>query len=397
MESKPRTNTIETLPPSQQEAAASLDPLAQAIHDEHSAPVYLRRQSSLFYIPASSIHGDDENQLHGLRKYFAFMRRFSGIFYALLGSFLATCSNFILKQLNVNILDVLLVRCSVHSIISLCFILYKGYHLVPSDHRILILIRSLFAASGTIAFFYCLTLLPLPDLTTLRYTQVVWTALLAMIIFRERITLPTIFACILTLIGVVCVAQPTFLFSRSKILNGTSSETTNTSNNQQFIGMIIALFCALAISLSIVLNKTLIQKKVLQSLIMFYFLFTSFILLLLNRMYTWIFSPSIEEKYHYLTKDFLFASIIIISQLIPMICAQKAIKREHPSIITVVQSSDIIFALLLQNIFTSSKTNPLALIGSMLVITSIFIVGGHKLWLDRQHRTCLPMTIESKS
>ncbi|CAF4580639.1 unnamed protein product, partial [Rotaria magnacalcarata] len=37
-------------------------------------------------------------------------------------------------------------------------------------------------------------MLPLPDLTTIRYTQVVWTALLALIIFRDRITLPTIIA-----------------------------------------------------------------------------------------------------------------------------------------------------------------------------------------------------------
>lgn len=394
MESKSRTNTMDSLPPSQQEAAASLDPLAQSIHDHDDSPVYLRRQSSIFYIPASSIHGQDENQLHGIRKYFAFMRRFSGIFYALLGSFLATVSNFTLKQLNVNILDVLLVRCTVHSIISLCFILYKGYHFIPDNHRVLILIRSLCAASGTIAFFYCLTLLPLPDLTTLRYTQVVWTAVIAMIIFRERIAFPTIFACLLTLIGVICVAQPTFLFPRSKPVNGTFSKTEKAFNDQQFLGMIIAIGCAIAVSLSIVLNKVLTQKKVLQSLIMFYFLITSFLLLLFIRMYAWIFS---EWKSQFLTKDFLLASIIIISQLIPMICSQKAIKREHPSIISVAQSSDIIIALILQNVFTSSKTNPLALIGSMLVITSIFIVGGYKLWLDRQHRTCLPMPIENKS
>jgi drug/metabolite transporter (DMT)-like permease len=77
-----------------------------------------------------------------------------------------------------------------------------------------------------------------------------------------------------------------------------------------------------------------------------------------------------------------------------MILSQKAIKREHPSIITVVQSSDILFALILENIFSSIRTNLLALMGSTLVLTSIFIVGGHKLWLDRENRTFIPIEIQ---
>jgi drug/metabolite transporter (DMT)-like permease len=77
-----------------------------------------------------------------------------------------------------------------------------------------------------------------------------------------------------------------------------------------------------------------------------------------------------------------------------MIFVQKAIKREHPSIVSIVQSSDILFALILQNVFSSSKSNLLAIIGSILVLTSIFIVGGQKLWLDRKNRTCIPTSIQ---
>ncbi len=32
--------------------------------------------------------------------------------------------------------------------------------------------------------------------------------------------------------------------------------------------------------------------------------------------------------------------------------------------------------------------------GSTLVLTSIFIVGGHKLWLDRENRTFIPIEIQ---
>jgi drug/metabolite transporter (DMT)-like permease len=77
-----------------------------------------------------------------------------------------------------------------------------------------------------------------------------------------------------------------------------------------------------------------------------------------------------------------------------MVLSQKSIKREHPSIVTVVQASDILFAIILQNLFSINKSNGLALIGSTLVLASIIIVGVHKLWQDRQNRTCIPTSIQ---
>ena len=111
-----------------------------------------------------------------------------------------------------------------------------------------------------------------------------------------------------------------------------------------------------------------------------------------------IFFKSKDENFKllkiWLKKDFLLASFVSISQLIPMIFSQKAIKREHPSVVIVVQSSDIVFALILQNTLSSIKTNLLGLIGSMLVLISIFIVGGHKLWLSRKNGTYMLASIQ---
>lgn len=401
MEKKSRTNTMESSPPSPQEAAASLDPLVQSITDHDDEPVYLRRQSSLFYIPAGKANGHEDETIGGkkrnlVEKWLAYANRCSGILYALLASFLFSCSNFVMVQLVPNLVDVLVVRFSVLAMISFGFILYKGYSFHPGPHGVLLLFRSVFAAVGSVSFYLAVSYIPFPDLTTVRYTQVVWTALLALVVFRERLTPATIIASVLTLIGVVCVAQPTFLFASRKPLNATSADSWEDSKNKRFIGMLIAFTCALAISLSIVLNKKLLQKKARQSLIMFYFQVITSVAALLFQTYYWAFSQSKTREFNfrqiYLTRNFFLASLISILQLCPMILSQKAIKREHPSIVTVVQSSDIIFAIVLQNTFTAVKTNPVALVGSALVITSIFIVGGYKLWLDRQSRTCLPVS-----
>lgn len=403
MERKQRTYTIDSIPPTPQEAAASLDPLVQPINDQNSTPVYIRRQSSVFFVAASTINENnkedaDETNTSIIRKCFACVERFSGIFYSLFASLLFTCSNFTIKQLNINILDFLVIRVLAQALISFGFIMYKGYRPFPDSHVLLVFTRSIFAAGGSISFYIGLSILPLPDLTTIRYTQVVWTALLALVIFRERITYSTIIASILTLIGVVCVAQPTFLFSRSKAFNETVSEILTQNEHNRVFGMFVAVGCALSISISIVLNKKLIQKNVRQSIIMLYFLLISLIGSIIIQIYSWQFSKSNTRKFNFktivLTKDFMLASIIATLQLFPMVLAQKSIKREHPSIVTVVQSSDILFAIILQNVFSSIKTDLLGLIGSVLVLTSIFIVGGHKLWVDRQSRTCMPKSPE---
>ncbi|CAF3235966.1 unnamed protein product [Rotaria socialis] len=406
MDKKQRTYTSVSISTSPQEAAASLDPLVQPINDQDDEPMYIHRRSSVFFVPTSTINQNeeenkDENQSNLVRKCFIYMERFSGIIYALLGSLLFTCSNFALVQLNIVMVDFLFIRILVQGLISLVFILYKGYRPIPDSNKLLIFIRSIFAAGGSISFYLSLSMLPLPDLTTIRYTQVVWTALLALIIFRDRITLPTIIASILTLIGVACVAQPTFLFAQSKIYNETLQDKVIIKNNNRVFGTLLALSCAFSISMSIILNKKLLQKNLRQSIIMFYFLFTTLVLCIAMQVYYWILSKSNHLEFNLkkkiLRKDFLFALSIAILQLLPMVLSQKSIKREHPSIVTVVQSSDILFAIVLQILFSSIKTNLLVLIGSALVLTSIFIVGGHKLWLDQQNRTYIPTSTEENT
>ncbi|CAM4881574.1 unnamed protein product [Rotaria socialis] len=387
MDKKQRTYTSVSISTSPQEAAASLDPLVQPINDQDDEPMYIHRRSSVFFVPTSTINQNeeenkDENQSNLVRKCFIYMERFS-------------------VQLNIVMVDFLFIRILVQGLISLVFILYKGYRPIPDSNKLLIFIRSIFAAGGSISFYLSLSMLPLPDLTTIRYTQVVWTALLALIIFRDRITLPTIIASILTLIGVACVAQPTFLFAQSKIYNETLQDKVIIKNNNRVFGTLLALSCAFSISMSIILNKKLLQKNLRQSIIMFYFLFTTLVLCIAMQVYYWILSKSNHLEFNLkkkiLRKDFLFALSIAILQLLPMVLSQKSIKREHPSIVTVVQSSDILFAIVLQILFSSIKTNLLVLIGSALVLTSIFIVGGHKLWLDQQNRTYIPTSTEENT
>jgi drug/metabolite transporter (DMT)-like permease len=89
------------------------------------------------------------------------------------------------------------------------------------------------------------------------------------------------------------------------------------------------------------------------------------------------------------TWQFILASAILSTQLVSSAFTQKAIKLEHPSIISVVQSSDILIAIILQNLFANVKSNWLVLLGSALVTASIFLVGIHKLWKEQKYKFTL--------
>ncbi|CAF0889311.1 unnamed protein product [Rotaria sp. Silwood1] len=372
----------------------NIDPLIEPLIDTDELEVNenddekftkLERQCSSIL----SIHSHRPNEIDSCSQ---IIRRCKGILYALLGSSLFTCSGFIIKQLRVDFFDALLCRFIVQTFILTIFIIYKRYKIINGSCNLILLqiIRTILASSGLFLFYLSYRYIPLPDLTTFRYTQVIWTAILAMIILHERISIPTVLAIILTLIGVVCVAQPTFLFGNYQQLSGIN-ETINkhiddidleSNKSYRFLGLCLALACALAISSSIVLNKKLLVLKFPQSILMFQFSFLNLFILIINQIRN-RFILHMYSNHSMFTWQFFLAAFVSLIQLFSSTVTQKAIKLEHPSIISVTQSSDILFAIILQNLFANEKSNWLVILGAILVTTSIFLVGIHKFWTDR--------------
>ncbi|CAF0967660.1 unnamed protein product [Didymodactylos carnosus] len=384
--------------------STTIDPLVQPLfgtqeslkdNDDTPETIDLKQHTSSILFLATST---TKCQLKSMP---TFLKRFSGILYALAASFLFTCSTFIIKYLQVDFFAALLFRFILQETILIIFIVLKRYRLFDGTPKQLFLqfIRAILAASGLILFYLSYRYIALPDLTTVRYTQVIWTAIIAMIIFREKISIPTILAIILTLTGVICVAQPTFIFkkvpsniSTTMINNVTSNfhiENIKIDKLKRMIGLWLALLCALSISLSIVLNKKLLTYKIKQSIVVFQFSSVTLIILIINQIRNHFVLHMYDGPKPLFTWQFSVAATVSFVQVGSSLMTQKAIKLEHPSIVTVVQSSDILFAIILQNLMTNMKSNWVVLLGSMLVITSIFLVGGHKLYQDRYKRNDL--------
>jgi drug/metabolite transporter (DMT)-like permease len=76
----------------------------------------------------------------------------------------------------------------------------------------LLILRGIFGFVALSCFFFALTRLPLADVTVLHFTNPVFTAVLAALVLRERIGPREIAGLLISLGGVVLVAQPSWLF-----------------------------------------------------------------------------------------------------------------------------------------------------------------------------------------
>ena len=313
-------------------------------------------------------------------------RKCRGIGCALLSSIIFTSSTFTIKQLEVDLFDTLLFRFLVQTSILVAFIHYKRYKILDGSAKLIAIqiFRAMLGAMGLLLLYASYRCIPLPDLTTVRYTQVIWTAIFAMFIFHERISVFTVIAIVLTLLGVVYVAQPTFIFGHSAVVfNQTRELTSRSDKSSRTLGFSLALGCAISISWSIVLNKKLLVLKVPQSVLVYHFAVLNLGLLIVYHIYNRFILCTYADQTMF-TGRYILAASISLSQVFSSTIIQTAFKLEHPSVISIVQSSDILFAVLLQNIFTNEKSNALVLIGAALVTTSIFLVGIHKVWKERE-------------
>ena len=334
------------------------------------------------------------------------IQRFSGILYGLLSAFLFTCSTFVAKQLKVDLFDALLLRFLLQTILSLIYMKCIKHYVLFSGTRVPVaVLQSLncfLAVTGFLAFFLGYRYLSLPELTTIRYTQVIWTAVIGTVLYRERPSVAILLAIVLTTVGVSFVAQPEVLFGRKLPLITNTTEINSdriSTDRQRLFGLLIALYCSIALSLNVLANKRLLTSyQTKPSLLVFHFTSLSFCVLFVHQLHKYYRivvnhnqSLSIALSNNFINWNYFIASIVCCLQIIASVFIQKSIKREHPSVFTVVQSSDILFSLLLQNIFTSNRSNFISLVGSILVLSSILIVGGYKFIHERKERPSAPV------
>ncbi|UJR17617.1 hypothetical protein I4U23_004513 [Adineta vaga] len=317
----------------------------------------------------------------------------SGILYGLLGSCLFVTSTFTIKELGIDLLDALIIRFIIQISLLIFFIIFRHYSIWrgSSKEKWLQFILCILNGFIFLGYFIGLRYLPFPDFTTLNFTRLLWTVLFGILIYREKTTAMIILAVFFTLVGVLFVAQPTFLFNKKQTIEGEVARdisTTETMNffslNSRKIGISLALITGLCSAFNLLIFKQLITLQIKPSVLILQHSFVFLFCLIFNQFFKYFLSN--DQTFFTWTIfqwKYWLAALISLLQTLAVIVGNRAVKREPPSIVTIVSSSEIIYAILLQNIFTIKKSNLWVLLGSGLVISSVLLIGIHKFTQER--------------
>lgn len=107
--------------------------------------------------------------------------------------------------------EIVLVRGILNVLITYAMLRRAGVYIWGSRPGVLLL-RGLLGFAALSCFYYALVHLPLADATVLQYTNPVWTALLAGWLLGERVRPREAALVLASLLGVVLIARPSFVF-----------------------------------------------------------------------------------------------------------------------------------------------------------------------------------------
>jgi len=137
-----------------------------------------------------------------------------GWFLAIISGVLFTANNFFVKFLNIDALEMLLIRSGMQTLLILAGIISTRTPLLPhsTKDRVLVILQGLLSGGRVFLQFSCLAFMPLGDALTLVFTEPLWTIILSKIVLKINIGWwKTIFGVFL-LSGMVLCIQPPFIF-----------------------------------------------------------------------------------------------------------------------------------------------------------------------------------------
>jgi drug/metabolite transporter (DMT)-like permease len=115
--------------------------------------------------------------------------------------------------------EIVLARSLVMVVVAALALRARGIPMAgtPSRRRLLVL-RGLLGYGALTCFYFALVKLPLADATVLQYTNPAWAAVFAIFVLGERMRGREVASLALSLLGVILVARPTFLFGAASAL-----------------------------------------------------------------------------------------------------------------------------------------------------------------------------------
>lgn len=252
------------------------------------------------------------------------------------------------SNLGVPLFEIIAVRALVSLLISYLDIKRKG--ISPwGERKDLLVLRGLSGTFALICVYYAVSTMPLAEATFLQYLHPAFTAIIALFFLKEHVHFSTIACILLSLAGLMLIAQPSFLFASAIELPS--------------ISIIAAVLGALGSAIAYVIVRRL-SKTEDSSVIIFYFPFVALPVALLLPGQDFI-MPNAHQM--------LLLILLGIFTQIGQIGLTKAMQTETASKATAYSYVQVIFAIILGWLFFDELPTLWAWIGGTLIIIGALI------------------------
>ena len=220
--------------------------------------------------PTPSEHDEDKQFVKGQRPVSLLTSRsLLGITLFIISGFLYSTTTLFAKLLtDVSTFEVALSRCFVQVVSVLPLVLYfeEGSPLGPREQVPWLLARGAFGTTAMMASFYAVKHLPIGEAIVLVFMSPIFTGIVSRVFLKEPWGWFEAGASAMSLVGVVCIARPNFIFGRltshAHNLHFNSTNTTGTvvsehTNGNDIFAICVALLAALSMSFALVIARKL--------------------------------------------------------------------------------------------------------------------------------------------
>ena len=312
---------------------------------------------------------------------------------------LFSCMNSILIKMapSYNSFNHAIMRYTIQMIVMAYFIKTTDTSWVgPKSSRKLLVIRGIVGTGAIIFGLVALLYLDVSDFETLINSSILITALLGRIFLKEKITISHIVSLVLTILGVLFILRPPFLFELEKDIEHSIdgslrmnrsvelfeySELSNTSNNTENIqvvefinrsfvssvtGVAFVLLSAFFQSSLQVVTRKLALAKIHFSLISIWPVYVGLPFSIIVSIFYYFFNS--KYKLAFIPLEIFYSFCGGLLSVIGLICLNKALKHEAAAKIVMLRTTGVLFSFMLQYFILDVNTDILGIIGAFLII-----------------------------
>lgn len=234
----------------------------------------------------------------------------------------------------------------------------------------MLFIRSSFGFVSFLFFYIALRFITLSDSSTIVFSAPVYVSIFACLLIHEPCGVFQIVTVLLTVVGVVLISKPTFLFGDSEVFTIVTNSTLTFDGNEKIVGVVFSFISSLAMALTFIVMRKL-QKTSLAVVINHFSVIcivfgipTLFILRELLDMEITV--PSSMS-------DYWFMLLNSVCGVCGQFMLTFALKIEEAGLVSLARTFDIVAAFVFQIIFLDQPIAITSVIGALIVCIGVAV------------------------